>query len=235
MSAVGLPKTAGKVLVHQLRLWQVLGVALILQDRITGFKTPVGTLQTVTAQALADAGDIAKLKTQAEQQTATINLVASEATKAKQLSETVAGQVTEAEKKLTALDAATKAAQATLNNMRQEEDFMMTVLAAQGNDRKSFDKLKVIASDKSSLFAEAAGQAWSTIYEAHSSPWAEGNFPSPWNPGVDPSKFALDQLSTIYQAAPAISLAPRPPATRALISATDITCAVEAASMTRIV
>jgi len=41
--------------------------------------------------------------------------------------------VTEAEKKLTALDAATKAAQATLNNMRQEEDFMMTVLAAQGN------------------------------------------------------------------------------------------------------
>ena len=108
-------------------------MALILQDRITGFKTPVGTLQTVTAQALADAGDIAKLKTQAEQQTATINLVASEATKAKQLSETVAGQVTEAEKKLTALDAATKAAQATLNNMRQEEDFMMTVLAAQGN------------------------------------------------------------------------------------------------------
>jgi hypothetical protein len=52
-------------------------------------------------------------------QTATIDLVASEATKAKALSETVAGQVAEGQKKLAALDAVTKAAQATLDNVRQ--------------------------------------------------------------------------------------------------------------------
>ena len=92
-------------------------------------------------QALADAGDIAKLKTQAEQQTATINLVASEAAKAQTVSATAAEQVAEAQKNLTSLDTAIKAAQDTLDNLRQEEDFVMTVVAALGDDRPSFDKL----------------------------------------------------------------------------------------------
>lgn len=179
------------------------GVVLIIQDRITGLTTPVGTIQAATVQALADAGDVAKLKAQAQNQTATINLVASEATKAKELSATVAGQVAEAENKLKALDASTKAAQVALDNVRQEEDFMITVIAAQGDDWNSFDKLKTMGGDKGNRFAEIATQARNSIFEAHSSPLAQGNFPSPWRPGVDPSKFTLDQLSEIYQGAAA--------------------------------
>ena len=179
-----------------------LGVALIMQARITTLTTPIGTIQAATEQALADAGDVAKLKTQAENQTATINLVANEATKAKELSETVAKQVTEAENKLTDLDVATKSAQAALNNVREVEDFTMTVLAAQGDDRRSFDKLKSMAGDKNNRFAATAGQAWNSIFEAHSGPISQ-DFPSPpWKPDVDPSKLALEQLSNGYENAP---------------------------------
>lgn len=80
---------------------------------------------------------------------------------------------------------------------------MITVIAAQGDDRNSFDKLKTMGGDKGNRFAEIATQARNSIFEAHSSPLAQGNFPSPWRSGVDPSKFTLDQLSEIYQGAPA--------------------------------
>lgn len=175
-----------------------LGLVLAFHERITELTTPFGTLHT---QALADVGDIAKLKTQAEQQTSTINLVADEVTKVKTLSETVSSQLTEAKKRLSSLDATTKAAQATLDNMRQEEDFLMTVAAALGDDRKSFDKLKTLAGDKANRFAETAAQVWASIFDAHSSLLSQSGFPAPWASGVDPSKFTIEQLSEIYSSA----------------------------------
>lgn len=184
-------------------LASIFGLALIIQDRITSIPTPLGTMKAATAQVLADAGDVAKLKAQAQTQTATINLVASEAVKAKNLSATIAEQVTEAEQKLAALDTVTKAAQATLDNVRQEEDFMMTVIAAQGDDRQSFDKLKTLGENRGSQFAAIASQVRNSIFEAHSSPFWQSRFPSPWQPGVDPSKFTLPQLSEIYHGAEA--------------------------------
>ena len=86
----------------------VLGILLIVSPRIISVPTPFGAIKT---RALADAGDIAKLKTQAEQQTATINLVASEATKAKE------GAV-EANKR--AAEAALKLVQADANLLNEQ-------------------------------------------------------------------------------------------------------------------
>jgi hypothetical protein len=181
-----------------------LGVALIMQDRIIKLTTPIGTLETVTAKAQADAGDIAGLKTQAEQQTATINLVASDAAKAQAVSANAAAQLTEAQKKLTSLNAAATAVQATLDKVKQDEDFMMTVLAAESDSRESFDNLKKIADDKSNRFSDMAGKTWHTIFEAHSLGFFQSGFTVPWLPNVDPSKLSLGELEQAYQLAETI-------------------------------
>jgi len=175
------------------------GLALLVQDRITSLSTPWGEIRAATVKALADAGDIAMLKTQAQTQTATINLVADQATKAKALSETVAKQVTESQNKLAALDTALTAAQTTLTKAQQAEDFMMTVLAAQGgDDRESFDKLRAIADEVGGPFATRAESAWISVVRAHSALMSESGFTVPWKDGVDPRKFNLSILTNIY-------------------------------------
>ncbi|NHO33435.1 hypothetical protein [Acetobacter fallax] len=177
------------------------GVALIIQDRITTLKTPIGTIQAATEQAVADAGDVSKLRTQAQVQTATINLVASEATKAKELSETVVKQVMEAEKKLIALDAATNSAQVLLKSIKEDEDFTMAVIGAQNNDREMFDQLKKIAGDKSNKFSSRAYAAWNQIFLSHSRSMYD-TFTVPWSNNIDPSSLSFDKLSTLFQETP---------------------------------
>jgi hypothetical protein len=148
----------------------VLGCLLIISPRITSVPTPFGAVHAAVQQALVDASDIAALKTQAQTQTATINLVADEATKAKALSETVAEHVAEAQAKLTALNTALMEANSNLIRAKQEEEFTMTVLSAQaGDDRTSFDNLRKIAADKTNQFRDLAHAAWVSVLQAHTS------------------------------------------------------------------
>lgn len=180
----------------------ILGCAMIISPRITSLPTPFGAVQAAAKQALVDAGDIAALKTQAQTQTATINLVADEATKAKALSEAVAKQVTEAQDKLTALNAALSTAQSALDKTKQDEDFTMTVLAAQNDDRKSYDKLRAIAEDARSSFSSLATKAWLSVTRAHTSSFYNSGFTFPWNKNIDPAKLDLGQLTDGYRTIP---------------------------------
>ena len=177
-----------------------LGLLLLVSSRITSLPTPFGTVHTAAQQALADAGDISALKTQAQTQTATINLVADQATKANTLSETVAGQINEAKAKLAALNTALLDAKDNLEKMKQEEDFTMTVLAAQdGDDRNSFDKLKAIASDDKNTFSKFAIQAYVSIVMSNNMDFYQKGYTVPWTPGVDPSKLTMSQLTATYK------------------------------------
>jgi hypothetical protein len=179
------------------------GVALIIQERITGVESPFGKLTAATEKATADAQTIAQLKERVENQSATVDLVAAQAAKAKDLSETATTQVTEAQQKLEALDKATTEATATLKRLKEEEEFRGLVIAAQNDDRASYDQLEKIVSDKTSRFSQMAADAYRTINAAHSGGMYRSGFQGYWTEGVDLSKFTFAQLQQIYGTAPA--------------------------------
>ena len=140
------------------------GLGLILQDRITELTVKgVGTIKAATEQVQTDAKTVADLKERVENQSATVNLVAKEASKTRELSVEVAEKNRQAEEKLKTLDNSITKANATLAKLDAATEFTMIVMAAQNDDRKSFDTLKSWSEDKTNPFSSRAAQAWNTI------------------------------------------------------------------------
>jgi hypothetical protein len=186
------------------------GLVLTMADRITELTVQgIGTIHAVTEQAISDAQTVSSIKIQVEEikaqvehGRATVDIVATEAVKAKEVSELVNAQSKDAAQKLEKLNLAITSANDALQRLQEEEQFQTLILAAQNDDRPSFDKLKKIAEDKDSKFNTLAGQAWVTISEAHSGPMFLSGFTVPWSPGVEASKLLLPELSAYYKATP---------------------------------
>jgi seryl-tRNA synthetase len=180
------------------------GLALILQDRITELTVKgVGSIKAAVEKAESDAEAIDSLKSRVESQSATVDLVAQEASKAKKLSEEVAKKNERAEKKLDTLDESIAKAKSTLSSLESVTEYTMTVVAAQNDDRKAFDKLKAWSEDKNHPFRERAQQAWTSVFESHNKPYSVSGFKVPWVEGFDPSKLSLHDLANQYWNAPA--------------------------------
>jgi len=179
------------------------GVALVIEDRITEVVSPFGKLTAATEKATADAQAISQLKERVENQSATVDLVATQAAKAKDLSETATTQVAEAQQKLDALNKVTSEATATLKTLKEEEEFRGLVIAAQNDDRASYDRLAKISANKESRFSAMASDAYRTLNEAHSSGMYRSGFHGYWAEDIDPSRFSFVELKQIYQKAPA--------------------------------
>jgi hypothetical protein len=179
----------------------VCGLILLFANQITEFEGWGTKIKMATQQAVIDAEAVAKLRQQVENQSATVHLVASEATKAKELSETAVNQTRQAEDKLKTLDSVIRDATNTISKLKEESDFLALTVAAQNDDRPSFDRLKEIADDPENRFSGNALQAYSTIVRTHSNPiW--NSFQVPWASGVDPMKLSLTRLKDIYGDAP---------------------------------
>ena len=180
------------------------GLVMVLQDRVTELTIKgVGTLKAATEQAQVDARSVADLKERVENQSATVDMVAQEASRAKAISEEVSRKNQLAEEKLDTLDKAINEASAALAGLDAAREFTMTVLAAQTDDRKAFDMLKKWSQDNSNPFSTGATQAWATIFESHNQPMYLSNLTVPWKDGYDPSKLSLAELIQQYRATPA--------------------------------
>jgi hypothetical protein len=95
-----------------------------------------------------------------------------------------------------------------LAELRETSEYVMTVVAAQNDDRKAFDQLKTWADDNSSPFSVRAEQVWNKILSEHATPFSYSGFTVPWTEGVDPSKLSLEELKAAYRSAqPNIRLA----------------------------
>jgi len=81
-------------------------------------------------------------------------------------------------------------------------EYTKTVVAAQNDDRKAFDKLKQWSEDNTHPFSKEAGKAWTAIFESHYRVFRVGGFSIPWNKGLDPSTLSLSQLQAQYRSAP---------------------------------
>jgi hypothetical protein len=91
----------------------------------------VGAIKAATEQAIADAATVGKLKERAENQSATVNLVATQASAAKLLAQQAEEQAKRAGQRLEALDKAIGEANAALAQLRPEADFTQLVVSAQ--------------------------------------------------------------------------------------------------------
>lgn len=108
-----------------------IGFLLILKDQLVEitFKD-VLSIKTSVAKASADADTIAKIKHQVENQRATIDLVATEAQSAKNLSEDASNKVMLAEQTLLTLDGAIQKANEALEKLDAATEFSQLVASA---------------------------------------------------------------------------------------------------------
>ena len=117
------------------------GCVLILNERITEITiNSVGTIKASAKQAQLDAKAITDLKRRIESQSATVDLVAQEATRAKELSEEVADKNRKAEERLATLDERIGEATSALEQLKLISIFMNTVMAAQTLVSRTFCK-----------------------------------------------------------------------------------------------
>lgn len=90
-----------------------------------------------------------------------------------------------------------------LKELRETSKYMMTVTAAQNEDRRAFDQLQEWVKDQDSPFRVKAQQAWQKILDDHTSPFIMSGYTVPWKEDVDPSKFGINELRKSYESAPA--------------------------------
>jgi len=179
------------------------GIALLIQDRITEVTIKgVGTIKAAAERANTDAETIASLKSRVENQSATVDLVATEASRAKALSEEASEQTKHAEANLNLLVDKIREAERILSDTKTVTEFITTIVSAQNDDREALDKLKAIAGDKSDSFSRRAEAAWLTIYEEHNKPFFSTGIKVPWSEKRDPSKLSMNDLQQVYKLSP---------------------------------
>jgi len=182
----------------------IVGVVMILSPRITKLNIlKFGTIDIAVEKAVLDAKLVADIKQRVEAQSATIDLVAKQASEVKKLFQDLEDKNELVDKRLGALDEKIQESTQILSDLQLTREFTMTVIAAQNNDRKAFDQLRIWADDESYLFTSRAEQAWNTILEEHNKPYSVGGFKVPWTEGFDPSKLTLPKLAQQYLDAPA--------------------------------
>jgi hypothetical protein len=182
-----------------------IGAAFALNERLTELSFDAkgtATIKTKVAQAEADAATINELKGRVEAQSATVDLVAMEASTAKHLVNDLSEKNIQAERKLRTIDAAVQEAEEKLGAIQDHAAFMSTVLGAQTDDRDSFDQLWEWAQDSSHKFRQQSEAAVLKIMDQHNQPFSLSGFQVPWNPGVDPTKLTLQQVASDFAKAP---------------------------------
>ncbi len=179
------------------------GAFLVKQETVTELTVKgIGTMKSVVEQASADANTISDLKTRVEGQSATVDLIAKEAADAKLLVNDLADKNSRAEKKLSQLDKSISDGDLAVKELQLYTQFNTTVLAAQNNDRRAYDRLWIWAEDSSFRFQRAAGQAAQTIMDQHDPRMVTAGFNVSWNEGVDPQQLSLAELWQVFRSAP---------------------------------
>ena len=85
-------------------------------------------------------------------------------------------------------------ARTALNTVKEQSDFVLTVLAAQSDDRNAFDRLRQWAADKSFDLHKQAKAAELDILKSHSGFLNDAHMTLSWVDGFDPKEMSFDQI-----------------------------------------
>ena len=184
----------------------IMGFLLILKDKLVEvtFKDWL-SIKTSAAEATADAKTIAAIKQQVENQRATIDIVATEAQTAKNISEEASNKVVAAEQKLRNLDDAIQKANDSLAKLDAATEFSVLVSRAQNDDRAAFIQLANIGVSTNSPFAQSAKSIADTIIqEVQTGTIVDDSAVTiHWDLyGINPDTDSLQQLEEAYSAHP---------------------------------
>ena len=141
--------------------------------------------------------EIAKSVDSVAKQTADSRRLYEELSRTNKIGETALMQITETVRNLSELEELTLG---LMDKLKIAQHFTMEAVAAQNGDRKSYDKLKAWAKDKSFPWASKAEAAWRKIHDEASKPMYIGP-PTldSWMQEVRPGKVALSELRSIYK------------------------------------
>jgi len=104
-----------------------------------------------------------------------------------------------AEEKLKDVDSTLEKAEKKLGIIELLIVFNTTVLNAQNDSRKSFDKLGTWMKDEKFILASEAFKAWTRILDEHNQPPVKELPPVPWPEGTAPSELDLSALKSYYK------------------------------------
>ena len=180
----------------------IAGLLLVVADRITEIPTPWGSFKSMAKQAAIEAQEISKIRKEVEAQKQSIDSIAEESGKAKQLSQDAVDKMRIVDDKILTLDDQIQEAKKTLSELKQDVEFTATFNAAQSDDRNAYDQLKNWAIDSTYPFRKRAFKAKGEIYEKHADPMYMSNLSIPWKEGVEHSKFTLKELIAQYREMP---------------------------------
>ena len=139
-------------------LFLIIGVVVLLGDRVTEFNLgKIGSIKAAAKQAQIDASEVAAIREKVENQRAVIDVVAKEASEGKKLYETLSAENKQAEEKIASLKSTVENASQELTKLQTLSEFNSTVVAAQSDDRRAYDKLLRWANDKAYPNAESRG------------------------------------------------------------------------------
>lgn len=177
-----------------------MGFLLILKDKLVEvtFKDWL-SIKTSAAEAGADAKTIASIKQQVENQRATIDLVATEAQNAKNLSEEASNKIALAEQRLRDLDDAIQKANDSLKKLDTATEFTLLVTKAASGNRAAFFKLKNNQYPTQSETEMASSIVNSILAKIETETRLDENLPVMWDKyGIDPQKASLQQFKECY-------------------------------------
>ena len=104
----------------------------------------------------------------------------------------------EADKKLSEIDDTLQKASKTVSELKLISEFATTVLDAQNDNRKAFDRLSKWSGNSSNPFSSRARDAWMTIYRSHSLPYYVSYNTQLWKSEFDRSKLSIKDFRKIY-------------------------------------
>jgi len=119
------------------------------------------------------------------------------------ISDKISPQIKAVEQQLQKIQADFKITENNISELNAVSDFAMTVIAAQNDDRKAFDKLRSWSKDRKFPRYSEAEQAWIRVMNEHASPF-EYTFTVPWREGIDPAKLSFAELESNFESAPSL-------------------------------
>lgn len=179
----------------------LMGFALINHDLIGEFNFFGNSmkLRETVKQAQFDAKTIADLKTSVEAQGKTVELAAKSAADASKLTEEVTKKNEQMNTQLTELDKLFAEAKAKQKDIEELTTISALIVTAQNDGRPALDGLRTLSENKSYRYAALAQYAIANLKTQYlSSP--PGYLLIPWEEGVEPEKFNIEQFRVKYKA-----------------------------------
>ncbi len=95
-------------------------------------------------------------------------------------------------------------ARKTVDNVKQQSDFVLTVLAAQSDDRNAFDKLRKWSNDNSFSLRQQAKAAELNILKSHSSFMSDAHMTMSWVEGFDTTTMTISDIRSNWNNLPSM-------------------------------